>query len=65
MPKVIIKKYAPGELVLLRVQGLPEKIEQAWDGPFEILQVRGPVNVILGIPGGKIVRQEDVFTLTM
>lgn len=55
-PRTNMRKYEEGELVLLRVQGLPGKLEQAWDGPFEILEVRGMVNVVLGIPGGKGVR---------
>ncbi len=38
-------------MVLLRTSGMHGKLEEAWEGPYEILQQLYSVNVRLGMPG--------------
>ncbi len=43
-------QYKKGEMVLLHMPGMHGKLEDAWEGPYEILQQLNSVNVRLGMP---------------
>ena len=47
----VVKKFNKGEMVVMRHPGLQSKLEGAWEGPFEILDVPSEFHVVLGIPG--------------
>ena len=38
-------------MVLLRTPGLTGKLDQSWAGPYEVIEKKGEVTVVLGIPG--------------
>ena len=45
--------YSVGDKVLLRSPGLHSKLEEAWEGPYVVLEVVSAVNVRIGLPGKK------------
>ena len=47
----VTRKYEVGEMVLTRIPGMINKLEHAWDGPFEILEVPNDVHLVLSACG--------------
>ena len=48
-----LRKYKAGELVLTRYPGLHNKLECAWEGPYEIIDVPNDIHLILAVPGSR------------
>ena len=46
-----VRKFPAGTMVLLRTPGLSGKLEENWEGPFEVESMPNAVNVKLKIPG--------------
>ncbi len=42
-----------GELVLTRYPGLRNKLDCAWEGPYEIIEVPNDIHLILAVPGSR------------
>lgn len=47
------KQFDVGAMVLVRIPALTGKLEDSWEGPYEILDQVSPVNYQLAIPGGR------------
>ena len=45
------RSFEMGSMVLMRVPGLTGKLENSWEGPYEVLDKTSPVNYQLAIPG--------------
>ena len=45
------RSFEMGSMVLMRVPGLTAKLEDSWEGPYEVLDKTSPVNYQLAIPG--------------
>ena len=43
--------FEMGSMVLMQVPGLTAKLEDSWEGPYEVLDKTSPVNYQLAIPG--------------
>ena len=39
-----LMKFEPGDMVLIRIPGLEAKLEDSWDGPYEVLKRLTDVN---------------------
>ena len=48
-----LRKYKAGELVLTRYPGLRNKLQCAWEGPYEIIEVPNDIHLILAVPGSR------------
>ena len=47
------REIKEGTMVLLWTPGLTGKLEESWEGPYEVLKQKNEVNLELGIPGAK------------
>ena len=45
-----LRKFEPGDMVLIRIPGLAAKLEDSWDGPYEVLKSLSDVNYQVSIP---------------
>ena len=45
-----LRKFEPGDMVLIRIPGLEEKLEDSWDDPYEVLKSLSDVNYQVSIP---------------
>ena len=45
------RSFEMGSMVLMRVPDLTAKLEDSWEGPYEVLDKTSPVNYQLAIPG--------------
>ncbi len=48
-----MKVSSVGDKVSLRSLSLHSKLEEAWEGPYEVLEVVSAVNVRIGLPEKK------------
>ncbi len=48
-----LRNYKVGELVLTRYPGLRNKLDCAWEGPYEIIEVPNDIHLILAVPGSR------------
>ena len=49
----IVRKFSKGEVVMTRLPGFQSKLEGAWEGPIEMLDVPSEFHIVLGIAGKK------------
>ena len=40
-----------GDIVLTLLPGLQSKLDSAWEGPYEVLEVPSEFHVVIGVPG--------------
>ncbi len=55
--KACVKVYSVGDKVLLRSPGLHSKLEETWEGPYEVLEVVSAVNVRISLPEKKKIQK--------
>ena len=49
----VVRKFSKGEVVMTRLPGLQSKLEGAWEGPIEVLDVPSEFHAVLCIAGKK------------
>ena len=42
--------FKPGDMVLMRIPQLQAKLQDTWDGPFEVLSQVSPVTYVIAVP---------------
>ena len=45
------RKFVEGDMVLIRTPGMSSKLDEAWDGPYEVLRAVNKVTYEIAVPG--------------
>ena len=48
MTRSVSRSFMLGDMVLVRIPGLQNKLEGCWEGPFEVLVVPSEFHVVIG-----------------